>query len=131
MLKVVLDTNILVSSIFWSRASYRIVKLITSGKIESYTSIPILNELKQVLQSKVKYNLPKTKIQEIIEFIRIYSTIVYPKKRINTVKDPKDNKFLECGVAVNVDYIISGNKHLLCLKKYENIRIISPKNFLK
>lgn len=120
-----LDTNILVSSVFWSGASYKIVKLITKRKIESYTSIVILNELRRVLKSKIKYNLPEAKVQEIIESIRMHSVLVYPKKKISIAKDPKDNKFIECAMAANADYIISGDKHLLEVGRYKNIRIVT------
>lgn len=131
MVKVVLDTNILVSSIFWSGASYKIVKLITKRKRESYTSIAILNELRRVLKSKVKYNLPEAKVQEIIELIRMHSVLAYPKKKISIAKDPKGNKFIECALEANADYLISGDKHLLILKKYKKIRIVTPGKFLE
>lgn len=131
MLKVVLDTNILVSSIFWSGASYKILKLITRSKIESYTSISILNELKQVLKSKIKYNLPEAKVQEIVELTKLHSFLVYPKRQTSIAKDPKDNKFIECAIETKADYIISGDKHLLDLKKHKNIWIVTPSKFLE
>lgn len=131
MLQVVLDTNILVSSIFWSGASYKIVKLITKRKIESYTSIVILNELRRVLKSKVKYDLPEAKIQEILELTKLHSFLVYPKRKVHVVEDLKDNKFIECAIEAKANYIISGDRHLLDIKKYKNIQIVTPSEFLK
>ncbi len=131
MLKVVLDTNILVSSIFWSGASYKILGLITKGRIESYTSKVILNELKQVLKSKIKYHLPEAKIQEILELTKLHSFLVNPKLKVNIVNDSKDNKFIECAIEAKANYIISGDRHLLDIKKYKNIQIVTPSEFLK
>jgi len=60
------------------------------------------------------------------------SEIVVPKEKLHIVyKDPTDNKIVECAVAGNADYIVSGDKHLLDLKRYGGIDIISPARFLK
>ena len=131
MLKVVLDTNVLVSSIFWGGASYKIVKLASKRKIQVYTSNPIIRELIRVLKSKVKYNLPETKIQEIVEVTRLYSMVVYPREHVNVVHDRKDNKFLECALAAGADYLASGDKHLLDLKEFRGIKIVSPQELLR
>ena len=57
--------------------------------------------------------------------------IVYPKIKINLVKDdPDDNKFIEAAITGNAEYIISQDKHLLRIKKYKEIKILSPEQFL-
>ena len=66
-----------------------------------------------------------------MEIIVFNSQIVYPKKKLNVVKkDPKDNKILECALEAQASFIISGDKHLLEIKEYKGIKIISPKEFL-
>ena len=69
-------------------------------------------------------------IKEWIDLIIRNSTIVKPKERISIVKDdPKDDIFIETAVAGNVDYIISQDNHLLKLKKFRGIKIITPEEF--
>lgn len=60
------------------------------------------------------------------------SIVVKPTKRINEIKDdPSDNKFLEAAIAGNADYIVSGDKHVLKLKKFKDILIVTPAEFLE
>ena len=71
-------------------------------------------------------------IREWIDLIVRNSIIIEPKERINIVKDdPKDNIFIETAVAGNVDYIISQDNHLLKLKEFRGIKIITPEEFNK
>ena len=71
-------------------------------------------------------------IEEWIDLIVRNSIIVDPKEKIALVKDdPKDNIFIETAVAGNVDYIISQDNHLLNLKEFRGIKIITPEEFNK
>jgi len=76
----------------------------------------------------------KTEEQEITERISLFLEIiklVEPKAKINEIKeDPTDNKFLECAVEAKADYIISGDKHLLKIKKFKETKILTPNKFL-
>ena len=70
-------------------------------------------------------------IRKWIDLIVRNSIIVEPKERINIVKDdPKDNIFIETAVAGNVDYIISQDNHLLKLKEFRGIKIITPEDLI-
>jgi len=63
--------------------------------------------------------------------IRIFSLFVEPQKRIFTVtEDPDDNKFLECAMEAKADYIISGDPHLLDMKKSKTVKIVTASEFL-
>jgi predicted nucleic acid-binding protein len=56
------------------------------------------------------------------------SQIVYPKKKLNIVKkDPSDNKILECALEAKASFVISGDRHLLEIKEYDGIKIVSPR----
>ncbi|MBI2522832.1 putative toxin-antitoxin system toxin component, PIN family [Candidatus Woesearchaeota archaeon] len=86
--------------------------------------IKVLKDFKIILSDDV--------IKEWIDLIIRNSIIVEPKERINIVKDdPKDNIFIETAVAGNVDYIISQDIHLLKLKEFKGIKIITPEEFNK
>jgi len=58
--------------------------------------------------------------------------LVEPKEKFNTIKDdPSDNKIIECAKEGKSDFIITNDNHLLKLKEFEGIRIVTPKEFLK
>ena len=128
---VVLDTNVLISSIFWDKGnSHKIVAFAIQQKITNFTSTEMLNELAKVLRKK--FNLPEDKIEEQLTSVANYSQITEPKIKVNIVKeDPSDNKVLECALACNADYIVSGDRHLFDLKEYRGIKIIKPAEFFK
>ena len=126
---VVLDTNVIISSIFWIGNSHKIVNLAIEQKISNFTSPELLNELVRVL--KKKFNVPEDKTEEQITLVAKYSQITEPKIKVKVIKDdPSDNKVIECALSCNADYIVSGNWHLLDLKKYKSINIVTPKEFL-
>ena len=71
-------------------------------------------------------------IREWVDLIVRNSIIVEPKERINIVKDdPKDNIFIETTVAGNADYLVSQDSHLLKIKEFRGIKIITPEEFNK
>ena len=126
---VVLDTNILISAIFWRGTPYKVVLNALKKKYSLYLSPKILNELEEKL--RVKFKFPEDKIKNHIEILIEYGEIIEPTVNINIVKeDPDDNKVLECAVSCNADYIVSGDRHLLNLKGYKGIKILSAKKFL-
>jgi len=127
--KVVLDTNVFISALFWQGAPYQIFKRILEGAILNFVSPQILEELKERLLDKFK--LPPEKVKEFLEIIVFSSQIVYPKKKLNIVKkDPEDNKILECALEAKASFIISGDKHLLEIKEYKGIKIVTPREFI-
>jgi len=132
--KVVLDTNVLISSLLKPKSKARdIYRLALRGEIELYTSVDLINELSRVLEYP-KFGFEKLQKEVFLKNItRVATILVNPGLKINVIKeDPPDNKFLECAVEAKVDYLISGdNKHLLPLKNFQGIKIISPSEFLK
>jgi putative PIN family toxin of toxin-antitoxin system len=128
-MKVILDTNIFISGIFWTGCSHDILELWKDGKFTLITSTDIVSELMEVLDD-FKIKLPDDLIKEWVELIIENSEIVEPEERIDAVKDdPDDNIFIEVAAASEADYIISQDKHLLKLKKFRKTRIITPEEF--
>jgi len=129
MIKVVLDTNVFISALFWRGAPYQIFKRVIEGAILNFISPQILEEIKERFLEKFK--LPPEKVKEFLEIIVFNSEIVYPKKRVNIIKkDPSDNKIIECAIKAKASFVISGDGHLLEVKEYKGIKIISPGEFL-
>jgi len=121
-MKVVLDTNIFISGIFWKGSSNK-------GKSTLVTSLEVISEIIKVLKD-FKIRLSDEIIKEWVDLIVRNSIIVEPKDKIKIVKnDPKDNIFIETAVAGNVDYIVSQDNHLLKLKEFRGIKIITPEEF--
>ena len=94
----------------------------------------IIEEFAKVLEYKdIKEKVKGINIEmnRVIEKIFSLSTIVYPNEKLDVVKDdPDDNKVLECAKAGNVDFIVTSDNHLLKLKDFERIRIMTPKEFM-
>ncbi|MCD6284271.1 putative toxin-antitoxin system toxin component, PIN family [bacterium] len=129
MIRVVLDTNVFISALFWKGAPYQIFRKILEGAVLNFVSPQILKELKERLLYKFK--LPPEKVKEYLETIVFNSKITYPKKKLNIVKkDPSDSKIIECALEAKASFIISGDKHLLEIKRYKGIKIVTPREFL-
>jgi len=127
--RVVLDTNIYLSGIIFGGNSRHILDLIIKKKIEAITSPAILLEISQKLKQKFKWSSDKIflTIKTIIKTTRI----IKPKEKLSVVRvDKSDNKIIEAAVESNSNYIISGDKHLLKIKKYKKIRIVTPTEYL-
>ncbi|MCJ7481907.1 MAG: putative toxin-antitoxin system toxin component, PIN family [Thermodesulfovibrionales bacterium] len=128
--KVVIDTNIFVSGFGWNGKPEEVLKLIKDRQIVNYSSAEIFEEISRVV------SYPKLRFSEplqiaILEFVLFYSEFVAPQKRIFTVtEDPDDNKFLECAMEAKADYIISGDPHLLDMKKSKTVKIVTASEFL-
>ena len=127
--KVVVDTNVIVSAFGWHGKPEEILRLINKGEIENYTSIDLLHELRRVI-AYPKFNFPETLQAEIVETIFSMSAIVDVTEKIHIItEDSSDNKILECAVSAAADYIITGDKHLIGLKNFRGIEVLSPENF--
>lgn len=134
-MKITVDTNILISATFWYGDSNRIIGLIEKKTINLVLSEEIIKEYAAVLKYDEIMNKIKNKRLEIkysIQKIVSLSTIVKPKEKIDIIKDdPDDNKILECAKEGKVQFIITNDKHLLKIKVFEGIKIVTPKEFLK
>ncbi len=131
MIKVVLDTNIFISSIFWDKGkSHGIVGMALDKRIAVFTSFEILEELERVLRRD--FEEPDEMVHRQVSLILDYATVVKPNLKLQVVdKDPDDNKIIECAASCHVDYIITGDKHLLDLKEYNGIRIVTASQFIE
>jgi putative PIN family toxin of toxin-antitoxin system len=131
MLKVVIDTNVFISS-FFGGIPREIINYWKNGKITLCLSQKIIEEYIEVLN---KLGLKdKNEIQNLTKlFAESYNSIFTAKTPSLKVveEDPDDNKFIECAVALESKIIISGDKHLKNIKKYIDIEIVSPKEFIE
>ena len=123
MIKAVFDTNILISSIFWKGPPYDLMKKVINGEVLLFTSLPIINEIRKVLIRD--FNIPTEKVEEHIDIIVSNSVMVSPTETLEVIEaDETDNRILECAISGKADYIVSGDRHLLNLRKHEGIKIL-------
>ncbi|OGR25161.1 MAG: putative toxin-antitoxin system toxin component, PIN family [Desulfobacca sp. RBG_16_60_12] len=129
MLKVVLDTNVIVSGLnFPTSNPAKILLLVASGEIANLTSIHILNETKRILVDKFCWKGNEVEAAEV--WLKTFSKSVNPKGRITVIDDESDNRILECAIEGQADFIISGDHHLTDLENYQGIKIVNPATFL-
>ena len=130
MIRACLDTNVLISAVLFGGKPAEILELAAKEEISLVISPEILAEMSKVLNKK--FNWPETNILKEIKAITSISIIVVPKTKIHKSSDHSDNRILECAVEGQANYIVTGDKkHLLPLKEFKNIPIITPNNFLK
>jgi putative PIN family toxin of toxin-antitoxin system len=129
-MKIVLDSNIFISSFFWKGNPRKVFDRVTNGQDELYTTDAILQEIYTVMSRK-KFDVKKNEIDDYIRIIERYSIKLFPRGRTEEIiRDKDDNKILECGIEGGVEFIITGDDDLLVLKGFENIRIVKPKEYL-
>jgi len=127
---IVADTNVIVSALFWGGNESKIVHLVEEGKIKLLTSVALLDELKKVLMYE-RFGLNEKEIDDNVKYILTISEIISPKRRLRVIyEDPADNRVLECALAGTAAYIVSGDKHLLQLKKFGGAKIVRAKELL-
>lgn len=130
-MKVVLDTNVLISAIVFGGNPRKILEAILNGEPKLFFSENILDELKGVLQ-RPKFGFQAEVIQAILSELNAIGHLIKPLSHVREIQeDADDNRILECAIEVSANYIISGDTHLLSLKKYRNIRVVSPAEYLK
>lgn len=134
-MKVVLDTNVVVSSFIMPTGSpARVLERLRDGAYELFVSQSILAEYREVLQEdriSARHGYTPEEIEQLVAELGDYASVVIPQETHTVVvADPDDDKFIECAVAAGADYIVSGDKHLLTLKEYWGVQILSPAAFL-
>jgi len=130
-MKIILDANIFISALFFGGNPGSVLERAINKSDELFISREILDEIEDVIQ-RPKFHAGKDEIGYIIKAIEKISTKIIPQKLIKYgSRDKTDNKYIECGIAGNVDYIVSGDVHLLEIKKYGAIRIVNAKEYLE
>ena len=130
MRKVVFDTNVYISALITPGGlAEEAWFLALEGRIEVYTSVAILTETAAKLRGK--FDWEDEWIKRAIRHIADVARVVKPALRLKTLKDDPDNRILECARYAGAEVIVSGDRHLLTLKSFEGIRVMTITDFLK
>lgn len=135
-MKVVLDTNIIVSATIVEHGhSNQIIEAWLKEKIDLLVSPAIIEEIEDVLTRprivRQQWMNPE-KVQEFIVLLKTVALSTPGRLKLKAVtSDPDDDKFIVAGVEGGADYIVSGDPHLLEVKEYGGVKIVTPARFLK
>ncbi|MFP9062513.1 putative toxin-antitoxin system toxin component, PIN family [Natrialbaceae archaeon A-chndr2] len=130
-MRAVLDTNVLISSVISTGTPHEVVVAGFNGEYQIVVSVATLMEFREtLLKYPDRFQMEKEDIQKEVETVRYFAEFVEPNEEITAVvDDPDDDKFLEAAIAGNVDYLVSGDKHLLTLESFRGIEIVTPRTF--
>lgn len=131
VLRIVLDTNVLISGLCFGGKPARILGYALTGRIRLFTSVVLIGEFKDVMDLKFparKGSVLDT-LNELSQLWEVVPDSALPRLR-HVAADPADDRVLECAVAAQADTIVSGDKHLLKLGNFGKIPILTPADFL-
>ncbi len=129
-MKAVFDTNIFISAfVIPGSQGERAFLLARQKQFELYTSVPILTETANKLRDK--FDQSEEDIKEALRLISRSARVIKPAVELNVLEDFPDNRILECAVEAEADVIVSGDRHLLKLKKFQGIPIVRLVDFLR
>ena len=129
-MKIVLDTNVFVSGIFWVGAPYQILNAWHNHKISIAVTPEILEEYTRVANILQKKH-QKIDITSLMDLVTRYTEVYQPVSLPEKIScDPDDDKFIACALSSNAKIIISGDSDLLDVNGYNEITIITPRKFI-
>lgn len=133
-MRVVIDTNVWISGLLWKGPPWQILRLLEQKSIEGFATVSMMQELETVLH----YPRLQPRLQEL--GLTIADLVAYATSLVSLIElehitpvvlaDPDDDVFVNCAMAVRAIYLISGNKHLLDLGQWQDIPIVTPREFL-
>jgi uncharacterized protein len=130
--RVVIDTNVVISAILFGGTPGALIPLWKNASIQPTLSKDIFGEYLRVL-AYPKFELSENEIAYLLyqELLPYFEVIDVTSEKTYVPRDPSDDKFIYCAFKARAEMIISGDTHLLSLKKIGNIRIFTPAQFLK
>ncbi len=132
MIRVVIDTNVVISALLFGGIPGILIELWKNGRIKPLISREIIDEYLKVL-TYPKFSLSEEEINYILyrEILPFFEVISVKHKPPIIKEDPSDDIFIQCAQTGKVRVIISGDQHLLSLTSYKEIKILSPSQFLE
>ena len=129
-MKLVLDTNVLVSGIFFSGPPAAILKAWSRGKVRLVVSPEILDEYNRVSE-ELSGKFPDVDVQPILDLVVVHSEVCDPPPMPRPVcEDSSDDKFLSAAIESRTKIIVSGDKHLLKVSGYQGLTVLTPRQFV-
>ena len=128
-MRIVLDTNVFISGIFFTGPPYQILKAWRDGRVQLLVPPSILDEYQRI-GTQLALQFRDVDLKPFLDLLTVQAEIVLAPTLPPVIHDdPSDDKFLEAAVAGNASYIISGDNHLLTLSEFQRIQILKPRDF--
>ena len=132
-LRIVLDTNVYISGLLWTGTPHRILQAAETGEFILVTTPAIVEEVQGALvrpKFASRITALNTSVRELTEsLLSIVEVIREPRVKPIIAQDPDDDKVLACAIASRARWIVSGDSHLLAVKRYGRVSILTPKQF--
>ena len=128
-MRIVIDTNVLISAIFFGGPPLQVLQTVISRQNESYVSPDIWDEYRDVID-RISGKYPPRLRQQLVNEILMLFKVIIPSSEIRVCRDPDDDKFISCAIDAHCKYIVSGDKDLLSLGNIGDVLICTPAEFL-
>lgn len=129
MIRVVLDTNVVVSAMLSRHGNEALVlRLAQSGSFKACVSAALLEEYERVL-SRPAFHVPSASVEQLLHYLRTEGLVVAPQMEISASPHEGDNRFLECAEAANVNFLVTGNKRHFP-KEWKGTKVVNARVFL-
>ncbi len=130
-MRVVCDTNVLLSGFLFGGHCRTIIRLISEGRLDGFVSSALVAEFEGVLL-RPKFGLTANQVGAVVDLVRQTFVPVSPAESVTFVnEDPDDDAVLEAALAAGAEVVVSGDSHLLDLREFRGMRIISPASLIE
>lgn len=127
-MKIVIDTNVLISGVFFGGFPRKILISIVDRELTACATPEIVDEYEEIVQEMIDRKQGHINRNILIPLIKALE-IIEPVTHVEISRDSDDDKFLGCAKDARAMYIVSGDKDLLVIGQYENIQIVTAKEF--
>src|SRR5574341_654224 len=135
MRRAVVDTNLLIRAVIMPRGTVGpVITRLRDGDYTLVYSQRLIDELLEKLalsRIREKYHLDDQDIDDVLALIALRGELVTPTRTVKVCRDPKDDMFIEAAWVGKAEVVVTGDKDLLTLKKFETVRFITPRAFLE
>ena len=133
MLRIVVDTNVFISSLIRGGKPRQLIFKIDGVNVKLVSSEPLLKELVSILaKDKIRRYVSRRDVEEFLKYLGKRMVLVEIKSGFKVVKDdPKDDVVLNTAYSAKADYIVSGDKHLISLRRFKSIKVVTANEMLK
>jgi uncharacterized protein len=129
--KIVLDTNVFVSGVFFSGPPHHILQAWRDGKVQLVISPEILDEYSRVGEA-LSESFPAIDLRPILELVTVNADMISPAESAGPICDDlDDDKFFLCAISARCKLIVSGDKHLLAKSGYGGVQVLKPRDFVE
>ena len=130
MIRIVADTNVIVSALAFGGMPRAVLELAEAGRCQWFHSPPIQEEVRRILAEKFRWS--SAMLQKTLPPLWSIGELIIPQMTVKAVPDdPDDDRILECALSANAHFLVTGDRHLLTLSRYKSISIVTPRQFIE